>query len=64
MDIQELIDRYSTGEKDFSSIQALKHLKVPRGRNLSGITLRGCNLDEVDFSGLGRWGLLNPAPPS
>ena len=50
MNIQELIDRYSTGERDFSSIQALKHFKVPRGQNLSGIILRECNLNEVDFS--------------
>ena len=50
MDIQELIDRYSTGERDFSFIQALKHFKVPRGQDLSGIILRKCNLHEVDFS--------------
>lgn len=50
MDIQELLDRYSTGERDFSSIKLLKHLKVPRGQDLSGIILRGCKLHEVDLS--------------
>jgi uncharacterized protein YjbI with pentapeptide repeats len=50
MNIEELLERYSAGERDFSSIRALKHLKVPRSQDFSGISLQGCNLHEVDFS--------------
>lgn len=49
MNIEELLERYSTGERDFSFIRALKHLKVPPGCDLSGISLQGCNFHEVDF---------------
>ncbi|MBW4623328.1 MAG: pentapeptide repeat-containing protein [Cyanosarcina radialis HA8281-LM2] len=50
IDIQELLDRYAAGERGFSSVGTIKHLEVPRGTNLSGISLRGCNLAMLDFT--------------
>lgn len=50
MNIQELLERYADGERDFSSVGMLRQLKVPGGQNLSGISLRGCNFHEVDLS--------------
>ncbi len=50
MNLEELLERYSAGQRDFSSIQALKHVKMPRGKDLSGINFQGCRFHEVDFS--------------
>jgi uncharacterized protein YjbI with pentapeptide repeats len=50
MDTQELLNRYTAGERDFSSVGAFRQLKVPKGQNLSSINFRGCVFNEVDFS--------------
>lgn len=50
MNIQELLNQYAAGQRNFSSVGVFRQLKVPRGQNLSGINLRGCHFNEVDFS--------------
>ncbi|MBW4523430.1 MAG: pentapeptide repeat-containing protein [Scytolyngbya sp. HA4215-MV1] len=52
IDIQELLDRYTDGERDFSSIGMLKQLSVPAGTDLRGINLQRCQFQNVDFSGV------------
>jgi Pentapeptide repeats (9 copies)/Pentapeptide repeats (8 copies) len=50
MDIQELIDRYAAGERNFSSIGTFQQLKVPKGTNLSGANFQRCRFYEVELS--------------
>jgi uncharacterized protein YjbI with pentapeptide repeats len=50
MDIQELLERYAAGERDFSFVRSFKNLKVPQSQNLSDINFQGCRFHEVDFS--------------
>lgn len=50
INIQELLDRYAAGERNFSSVGVIRQLEVPRGTNLSGINLRRCNFSELDFT--------------
>jgi uncharacterized protein YjbI with pentapeptide repeats len=50
MDIQELLERYAAGERDFSFVRSFKNLQVPRSQDLSGINFQGCRFHDVDFS--------------